>query len=202
MEQTKIEKLYDNPKAKGFVNHLIQSYLPIYKVNKVWEFEKDQKPVCNVCSQKLMDAHNIFQGFSDNVDEFKKDLLIDLKKMVNNEPRRVEDHPMAKMAKGRVLAFTGEKTNTCLCHKCVQELLEMTQNRLLMGDNNISYQLKQMQRNQVFGQFTNSTILDDEEKQKVQEIKKQVDKKKTATLGDLNVLQQLKAKMEVDENKS
>lgn len=82
------------------------------------------------------------------------------------------------MSKGRVLGRTGEKTNTCLCNPCVNDLLELTQNRLLRGDNNISYQIKKMQRTQIFNQFTSRPVLSDEEKTKVVEVQKQVAKRK------------------------
>ena len=54
-----------------------------------------------------------------------------------------------------------------------------------------------MQRDQVFQQFDESPAIDDEAKEKVKEIKKRVDKdRKITTLGDLEVLQELKKKME------
>jgi hypothetical protein len=75
--------------------------------------------------------------------------------------------------------------------------LDLTQTGILLGDKNINYQVKQMQRDMVFNTFQESPKLDDEDKKKVSEIKKRVDKdRKVTTFGDLEALQELKKKME------
>lgn len=206
MKETKIQKLYNNPKARGFVNHLIKAYLPVNKVVKVFSFEKNQSKTCNVCSQKLMSIDEAFQEFQNNREVIMSGMMSNMKAeaaaYLDKTELPKQENPIAKhVGKGRVLAFTGEKTDTCLCLQCTRDLLDMVQTGLFMGDSNISYQIKQMQRNQVFNHFTKSDHLDNQEKQKVKEIKKRVDKKKVATLGDLDVLQQLKEKMEQNETK-
>jgi hypothetical protein len=77
-------------------------------------------------------------------------------------------------------------------------LLDLVTTGLLMGDKNITWIVKQTQREQVFTAFKSSPVLSEEEKTKVEVIKKQADKKKM-TLGDLGVLQALKEKMEKEE---
>ena len=92
----------------------------------------------------------------------------------------------------------GEKTTTYLCATCIGELLQLAQNGLLMGDKNITWITNQMRRDQVFTHFKESPSLDNEEKKEVESIQKRADKRK-ATFGDLEVLQNLKAKMEAEE---
>ena len=66
-----------------------------------------------------------------------------------------------------------------------------------MGDKNLTYQINQMQRDQIFDRFDESPAIDDEDKAKVKEIKKKVNKdRKITTFGDLQALQDLKQKME------
>jgi len=196
MKKTKIQELYDNPKSKGFVNHLIRSYLPTNKIEKIWDWEKDQKPVCNVCGQKLVSIGELFAA--SQTEQFKKDFIEGIKKDLSGEERTREDNPYIKaIGKDKVAGFTGQKTDTCMCHQCCQDLLNLVTNGMLCGDKNLNYQVKQMQRDQVFNTFIESPAIDDEAKEKVKEIKKKVNKdRKITTLGDLQVLQDLKKKME------
>lgn len=205
MGQSKIEKLYGNDKAKGFVNHLIKAYMPISKITKVFEFKKGQTKKCNVCSQKLLSIEESLEAYRDNQEVIVNDMMSRMKEeaqayLDKTEVKPKTDNPIVKhVAKGRVLAFTGEKTDTCLCFQCSQDLLEMVQSGLLMDDKNIVYQVNQIQRNQFFNRFDENPELTKHQKETAKEIKKRVDKKKTATLGDLGVLQQLKEQMEKDK---
>ena len=58
-EKTAIQKLYEDPKSKNFVNHLIGAYLPINKPTKVWEFEDKKPHKCNVCGHDLIDLGTV-----------------------------------------------------------------------------------------------------------------------------------------------
>lgn len=201
--KTKIEELYENEKSRGFVNHLIHAYLPVYKTTKVWEFE-DKKSChkCSVCHHDLIDLGTI-TGRLQNSEEYKMDFIIDLCKELNGEEIKREDHPMIKhITHGAILAFTGEKTNTHLCQQCIQELLHMFQNGLLMGDKNIAYQINKMRRNTMFNTFADNPALDKEEVKTVKEIQKKVEKnpKHVATFGDIEALKELKKKMEQTKN--
>jgi hypothetical protein len=72
---------------------------------------------------------------------------------------------------------------------------------LLMEDKNIVYQVKKMQRGQMFSSFTSSPSLNPSEVKVVEKIQKKIENnpKHVTTFGDLEVLQQLKKKMEDDE---
>lgn len=194
--KTKIQELYENEKSKGFVNHLIRAYLPVNKIEKLWDWKKGQKHACNVCGQKLASIGELFSVTQ--TEEFKQAFIEGIKKDLNGEPRKREDNPYVQaLGKDKVLGFTGQKTDTCMCQRCCQDLLDLTQTGILMGDKNINYQVNQMQRDAVFKEFDDSPAIDDEAKKKVKEIKKRVDKdRKITTFGDLEALQELKKKME------
>jgi len=197
--KTKIEQLYDDPKAKGFVNHLIKAYLPTAKIQKVWDWKEGQKHTCNVCGQKLVTIGELFAVTQ--TEQFKTDFIDGLKKQIKGEASVKDDNPYIKaLGKDKQLGYTGQKTDTCMCHQCCQDLLNLVTNGMLCGDKNLNYQVKQMQRDQVFNHFAESPHLDKEDKEKVQEIKKRVDKTKViTTFGDLQALQDLKKKMEQNE---
>lgn len=196
-EKTAIQKLYDDPKARNFVNHLIRSYLPVFKPQKVWEFEDKKPHNCNVCNHALIDLGTVMGKMM--TDEFAKDSIEEIRRSINGEEIKKEDRAIYKhISKGAIIAWQGEKTTTYLCMDCIKDLLDLVTTGLLMGDKNITWIVKQSQRDQVFSAFKSSPVLSEEEKTKVEVIKKQVDKKKM-TLGDLGVLQALKEKMEKEE---
>jgi len=203
-EQNAVQKLYAEPKAKGFVNHLIGAYLPIYKASKVWNFKPSQKHKCNVCGRNLLDIQEAFNNLSKNDDKLREEFAPFLRKQLNGEEIRLEEHPFYKyVTQGKVQAWTGEKTDTVLCQGCLEDLLELVQTGLLMDDKNIAWRVNKLKREGVFNQFKESEKLEPEEVQKVEEIEKRVERsqtKKITTFGDLEVLQQLKAKMEAEND--
>ncbi len=203
-KKTKIEELYENEKSRGFVNHLIHAYLPLYKVTKVWVFE-DKKPVhkCSICGQNLIDIETVFQRVAKSK-EFAGEFVDQLRKDLDGKPVKYEDRFMVKhITQGAVMAWTGEKTTTHLCQQCVQDLLNMVQTGIIMGDKNINYQVNKMRRNTFFESFTSSPSLNPTEIKVVENIQEKVEKapQHKATFGDLEVLQQLKKKMEDEEAK-
>lgn len=199
-EKTAIQKLYEDPKSKNFVNHLIRAYLPINKPTKVWEFEDKKTHKCNVCSHDLIDLGTVLGRMHESGDEYMKDTIDQMRRGLEGEEIPREEHAVIKhLTHGAIMAWQGEKTTTYLCADCIKQILDMVTNGILSGDKNIVWITKQMQRDQVFTHFKESPVLNPEEKEKVEVIKKQADKKKM-TFGDLDVLQQLKAKMEAEEN--
>lgn len=191
---TSIQKLYEDSKSKGFVNHLIQSYLPVDKPLKIWEFKRGQKHQCNVCNnQKLFSIVEYFEGIGEKFQEISNDMGDFFKRaIVDKEPIR-EDHPIIKHVIGdKVIGWTAEKTDTCLCMKCIKDLLDLTQTAILMGDKNIIWLTKKMQHSKFFNK-----IYEDNDKEN---LPKKMEEKKITTFADLGVLQDIKKKMKLIEN--
>jgi hypothetical protein len=198
-EKTPIEKLYAEKKAKGFVNHLIQSYLPVDKPKKFWEFKKGQKHKCNVCGQKLFSVSEYLVGVNQKHQEIADDFSDFMRRtLIEGEEVRREDHPIIKHVVGdKVIGWTGEKTDTTLCLSCIKDLLDLTQNGILRGDKNIIWLTKKMQRSRFFSAVQENDNVSENNKEKVKEIHKKVEKnKKVTTFADLGVLQDIKKQME------
>jgi hypothetical protein len=201
MIDTAIQKLYDDPKSRNFINHLIRSYLPISKPTKVWEFEDKKPHKCNVCNHELIDLGTVL-GRMQISDEFMKDSIEQMRKGLNGEEIPRGEHAVIKhLTHGAIMAWQGEKTTTFLCADCIKNLLDMVSTNLLMGDKNIIWITNQMRRDEVFTHFKESPKLDDKEKEEVKEIQKHADKKKM-TFADLGVLQGLKEKLETQEKET
>lgn len=197
-EKTPIQKLYEDPKSRNFVNHLIRSYLPVFKPQKVWAFEDNKPHKCNVCNHELIDLGTVI-GRMQSSDEFTKAMIEDMRKGLSGEEIKYEDRAIIKhITHGAIMAWKGEKTTTYLCQDCIKNLLDLVTTGILMGDKNLTWIVNQTRRDQVFNTFKESPVIDEEEKKKVEVIKKKADQKKM-TLGDLGVLQALKEKMEKEE---
>jgi len=194
-EKNAIQKLYEDPKSKGFINHLIMSYLPIYKTEKVFNFSDKNPHKCNVCQHDLIDVQTVFDKSRDT--DYMKDSIHEMAESIQGKEIPYEEKAIIKhVTHGAILAWTGEKTTTFLCMECVKNLLEMVTNGLMTDDKNIIWITNKMKRDQLFSSFKENPALNKEEVKKVDEIHKRVDRKKVATFGDLEVLQNLKAKME------
>jgi len=195
-DKSAIAKLYEDPKAKGFVNHLIQAYLPVNKPTKVWEFQRGQKHSCNVCGQKLFSVEEYFKGIGEKQAEIHEDMGEFLRKtLVEGEEVKREDHPIIKHVIGnKVIGWTGEKTDTTLCLQCIKDILDLAQNGILRNDKNIVWLTKKMQRSQFFSQIYENNNVSSEDKKEAKNIHQRAEKQKT-TFADLGVLQQIRDKM-------
>lgn len=188
----RLDRLFESPKSKNFINHLVRSYLPVYKIEKVVERPKGRFK-CVITDQSLISLNEAFEGIQS--DDFKNDFLQHARTMFDEEQRT--ESPMKKMLKGRVLAFTGEKTDTYMSQEGFHAFYDWVVGKMLKGDKHINWLLSSMQREQFLDRA--ELVADDEESKKaLAKIKSHTNKgrKPSTTFGDLEVLQQLKAKME------
>ncbi|HRT03985.1 MAG TPA: hypothetical protein P5513_08610, partial [Candidatus Diapherotrites archaeon] len=121
-EQNTIERIYNNPKARGFFNHLVRSYVPISKTKKVLNFKEGEKHECSICGKKLFDIQSLFNIIKDKSDKILMDYVDFLKKQSNGDEINSDNPPIYEyIPKDSVQAWTGENTNTFLCIDCVED---------------------------------------------------------------------------------
>jgi len=193
-EKTTIQKLYDDPKSKNFVNHLIRAYLPINKPKKVWEFGANTSHKCNVCGHSLIDLETVIGRIMISKD-YMTDTIDQMRRELEGEKIEREDRAVIKhITHGAIQAWQGEKTTTYLCADCIKDLVDMVTTGILMGDKNIIWITKSMQRDEVFTHMKSSPVVTNREKEKLDEIHKRAEQKKM-TFGDLQILKDLKDRM-------
>jgi len=190
--QKKLDELFENPKSKNFLNHLIRAYLPIGKAVKVWD-KPEKKFRCVLTNAPLISIGEALDGMQ--TEEFKADFHTHLKAWVNGN-QEVQS-PMVKMLNGKVLGFTGDDTTTYMSQEAYQEFYNWVVSKMLSGDKHINWLINSMQKDQ-FVKRAESVASDDVQKKALKAIKKSIKnhKRATTTLGDLGVLQELKAKLE------
>jgi hypothetical protein len=194
----KLEKMYKDNNSKNFVLHLIRSYLPIDKTSKVFmKPENIKKFKCSLTGSKLISIDEIFTIMKS--EEYNDNFIQDLKYNTGLQERPADYQPiLLKLSNGRIMGFQGQDTTTYLCQEAVQCLFDWVTNKLLMGDGKINWTIRQMKADAFISNFNGPKFEDPETKKQVDRIKKVVKnpKKAKTTLGDLDVLKALKAKLE------
>lgn len=187
----KLDDLLENPKSRGFLNHLIRAYLPISKCVKVYN-KPEKKMRCVLTNIPLISVSEALDGIK--TEEFKEDFLTHLKSWANGDSS--VQTPMDKMLKGRLLGFTGENTTTYLSQEAYQIFFDWTTMKILSGDKHINWVINSTLKNHFVDRAENLKI-DDSQKKRLNTIKKKIKahKANTTTFGDLDVLKNLKAKL-------
>jgi len=149
MDETiqKIKEIYQTknkegkPTGRNFITHLLRAYFPKGKAQRV--LDVPEKPMkCAITGQKLFAIGELWNAMHEDKDFFKKmtkSMLIH----IDPEAEKVEN-PLASVANGRVVAITGENTDTYLCQESYEALFNWYANKILSGDKHISWVVKDM----------------------------------------------------------
>ena len=201
----KIEEIYNSknkegkPTGKNFITHLLRSFFPQGKAQRV--IDVPDKPMkCAITGQKLMAMGEILNAMHEDKDFFKKmtkSLLIHLEP----EAEKVES-PFATVANGRVVALTGENTDTYLCQESYEGLFNWYANKILCGDPHINWVINDMRKKSII-KTVRERLPDTEDQKKIDRAEQILKHPKRASmsLGDISSLQELQAKLKLQEGK-
>ena len=198
---TNLNRLYDNPKSKNFVLHLVRAYLPLNKAKKVFTKPENMKKFkCALTNHKMISVDELFAIM--NGQEYKDGFMEDLKFNVGLTEAPENYKPlMVQLAKERIMGYQGEETSTYMCSEAIQALFQWVTNMLLKGDGKINWTIRKM-RTDGFGTKESGTI-DNKFKSgsplKKPKFNNKPPKRANMKLGDLGILDELKAKMEAAE---
>jgi len=128
----KLESMWKDPKKKGFVKHLIYSYIPInQKANKFVDLSEGTR--CSISGEKIINAFKMAKLLIENTDIFEiaKSHLAG----IESESRKnaINIHKEYKIAVG------GQKTNTFIAEESLYALNAFVTNKLLHGDKDINF---------------------------------------------------------------
>jgi hypothetical protein len=138
---TKLDGMLADNKKRNFLNHLVRSYLPIGKVEKV--FDRPKGPfVCVLTNEKLFSIQDVLEGTQ--TEEFKKDLFDSLKLALDDKTPSIT--PMKKLIGDKKLAVTGDKTTTFMSLESCQDFFDWVITKSLNGDKHISWLLGDIRR--------------------------------------------------------
>lgn len=185
----KLDEMYNGANgARNFVNHLIRAYFPVDKVDKVWETPAvGGKFRCSITNEPLFSVGDVMNYL--RTDESKNSFIASLKAMVEKPNEPMTSH-LNNEFKAKKFGVTGEKTDTFLALPTYHAFQEWIADKIFSGDSHINRLIKQM-RDKAYEDSLPEEVK--AERQKVREI---MQKSKGLMLGDIDVLQQLKAKLE------
>lgn len=185
-----LDETFENKKARSFINHLVRSYVPNNKVDKVFIKPKSGFK-CVLTNEKLVSVNELLDGVK--TDELKDDVFKYLHVMLN--PELTVDTPVEKLINGRKIAIQGEKTDTFMSLETYLVFYDWVVTKFMTGDKHISWLMGDVNRKKFLKRAGN---IDNPEVQKA--VKKQgredMGNRATFSLGDNSALQALKDKME------
>ena len=196
----KIEEIYQSKNkegkssGKGFMTHLIRAYFPVDKVHKVWDSPKKNLKCAitgyGVCT--IEDAINAL--YSDGMNE---KMMKHMQGMFRGDSGV---SPMWAELKGKVIGYTGEKTDTVMCLEAVQAFIVWLQNKILSGDSHINWLISDMRKTATINAIR-TKLPDAEDQEKIDRLEKIAKKPQRATmsLGDMSALQELQVKLKLQE---
>jgi hypothetical protein len=195
----KIEDTYKSEKGKGFVTHLLRSFFPVDRSSYAWFKEEGKVYKCCITGAKLGTKEDIFavlhseEGQQAYMDDFKQFM-----KAVANQQENYKhsEEFLAMRDKIKPLAIVAEKSNKCLSAEAFKQLSNFYFNELLRGNKHINW----IANNEKAKQIIKLAKKDGYVKKKREEraVHRKVEHS-GMKLGDLQALQDIKARMEENE---
>ncbi len=197
----KIEEIYTRKNkegketGKGFINHLLKAYLPVSKIQKVWETKPKMR--CCITNAPLCSIEDVWQ--ITNKEEMGKKLVDHMAAAFRGENT---PHPLKVELKGRVLAYTGENTETFMCLEAAQAFITWFQNKILHGDKNVSWVVKNIRTQETISAIRKKLPKDEDQKVvDMLEKKAKHPQRATYSLGEMASLKILQEKLKQEEGK-
>jgi len=198
----KIEEIYVSKNkegkatGKGFISHLVKAYMPIDKIQKIWD-SPNKNLKCAITGYGVCTIEDAFQALhSDGMD---KKMIDHLKAWGKGEAGIAESPFMAEL-KGKVIGYTGQNTDTVMTLDAVQAFIAWIQNKILHGDTHINWLISDMRKTATINAIR-TKLPAAEDQIKIDRLEKLAKKPKRATmsLGDMTALQELQAKLKLQE---
>ena len=168
----KIEGIYNSknkegkPAGRNFITHLLRSYFPIGKTQRVIDIPKNPMK-CAITGQKLFAIGELWNEM--HTEEFKTSFMKNIRAALDpDEEKRI--NPFEKVANGRVVGLTGEKTDTYLCQEAYEALYNWYCTKVLQGDENINWVIRNMRKQQTIS-IIREKLPQDEDQKKIDQIK-------------------------------
>ena len=189
----KIEEIYNSEKGKGFIIHLLRSFFPIHKSHFLWDSPKSGEIKCCITGEKLSSKQEITELVMS--DEMRKAFIDNLK---NSFLDNKYEYPKELKDKIHPHAINCEGSDKYLSESTFKQLLNFYQTRLLIGDKKIEWMSNNERAKEYVKEAKDDKIIQTKKEERA--VHKVVEHTKM-TFGDLKVLQDLKKKMEKEDER-
>jgi hypothetical protein len=191
-----LDKMLESPKSRNFINHLVRAYMPVSKVEKVWETPKGDFK-CVLTKAPLFSVQTIMDGMQ--TEEYKENFMQHLKMILVDGQPKVEN-PIINLVGDKEMALTGKDTNTFMSNSAFQEFYNWVVTKSLKGDKHINWLLGSVRRESFLKRA--ETIQDEGVQNKVKKMTQPKVKQTGYAMGEASdVLVRLKEQMLKNENK-
>jgi hypothetical protein len=185
-----LDEIFENKKARNFLNHLVRSYFPDDKVEKIF-IKPKSKFKCVITNTKLVSVNDILNGVDD--ENTKNEFFEYLHQMFDTDLEVNES--IKNLVNGRHMAVQGSKTNTYMSSQTYIVFYDWVLTKFITGDKHITWLLKGLNKEDFMERA--ESLTDDEVKKVLsKKKKKEGGNRATFTLGNLSALQELKNKMD------
>lgn len=194
----KIENLYAGEKSKGFIVHLLRNFFPVNKTTIVFlRPQKDNKEVemkCCITGQKLYSKDHALEIVLKDGDEIVKSRIDFLVASMNEKELPKFTEAEIKLKEIMLsLALTSETSDKFISREAFEQLYNFWASEMLKGNKHLNWVAKNQMISESVKNLEDKKIITPKEKHV---IVKMVNKKSSLSLGDLDVLKDLKMKME------
>lgn len=187
----RLDEMYRAEKSKKFLTHLIKSYFPTNKVEKVFD-----KPVgkfrCAITNTPLISVNEAYEIATTK--EYFDSMMSHIKSGFSENQKEIE-HPSVEAFGNRKIGVTSKDTDTFISIPIYPIFYNWLAKKVLSGDKNINGIINSMKSN-MFPNKEKSENKKGNDTAKKEDAIKPKEKIKKPTFGDLDVLKELKVKME------
>jgi hypothetical protein len=182
----KIESIYATEKGKGFITHLLRSFFPIDKASIMF-FKQDPKTEvkCAITGESLQSKEEVFNHFQENKDKLFDNFIAGLKS--KEVPHQIDKLDYR-------FAITCKDSTRYLSQQSYNQMFNFFATEMLKGNKHMNWLANQERKVAIVKQ---SKEFCTPEESKV--VAKAVFHRANMSLGDLDILQQLKTKLELSE---
>jgi len=180
---SKIESTYNSEKGKGFITHLIRSFLPVTKTKYLLVLDDKKPMMCALTKSKLVSKDCVLKLQLDNSEELFQDFV---NKMMGKETNTLE-----KLFAGKRLAVESANSTKLLCTKAYQQLYNFVTTEMLNGNKHINFVISdELKKENKPSKPANSNPVNKPKSEQ------NVVHRSTTKLGDMDALSKLKAQLE------
>lgn len=193
---TKISEMYNSEKGKGFITHLLRSFLPVYKSTKLFNNHRNLKLRDCITGEELstVDEHFDVIGSEEGMNAFMDSLKSQIKQNIDDSASNETPESLQKLwSKLKPIAVTCEDSDKFVSEQTLRQLYNFFATEVLRGNKHLNWVLNNEKGKQYVSYGKRMGFVENKRDENV--IKKAAERA-TLSLGDLDVLKNLKDKLD------
>ena len=185
----KIESIYASEKGKGFITHLLRSFYPVNKSFELLDAKDPKEMICSITGKKLVSKADQLKKLVDNSDVLFEDFISFAK---SNSEKPYEESTIKQEIREMLVAIACKDSTRLLSRQAFEQLFNFYATQMLKGNKHLNWIAAQERKTEIVKAAKAAGVTESESKV----VAKAVFERANMSLGDLEVLQQLKKKFE------